>query len=320
MSEKILSQDEVDALLNAMNDEQIDLTEEPEEEGEVKPFDLINRGTEKNVEFKVLQEIFNRFVDIAAKSIKTLLQKDISVEHTATEVEKFEEFLTEYGMPSSFTIFTMEPLPGKAIMAIPSKLATSLIDCMMGGEGIPISKGNEFTRLETRLVNKFSQKLLRDFKHSWETIFPIDTEIVKVESNPEYLHIIDSVEAVVKISFKVKGPEFEGNVNFCMSYLMLELVKDKLSEKYLRDKETDPKQGKRIRELIYETEIDVVAELGTLEKTVQELLDLNVNDVLQMKSGPDDFVTVKFGGVPKYFGEAGVVKGKKAVGIAGPIY
>lgn len=320
MSEKILSQDEVDALLNAMNDEQIDLTDEPEEDGEVKVYDLINKSTEKSVKFKVLQEIFNRFVGISEKSIKILLQKDINVEHAATEVEKFEEFIAEYELPSNFTIFTMEPLPGKAIMALPSKLSTSLIDCMMGGEGTPINKGKEFTKLETRLINKFCQKLLNDFKHSWETIFPIDTNIVKVENNPEYIHIIDQTEAVVKISFTIKGEEFEGNVNFCMSYLMLELVKDKLSEEYLREKETDPKQGKRIRDLIYDTEVDVVAELGSLKKTVQELLDLNINDVLQMKTGPDDFVTIKFGGIPKYHGEAGVVKGKKAVGIAGPIY
>ena len=128
MSEKILSQDEVDALLNAMNDEQIDLTDEPEEDGEVKVYDLINKSTEKSVKFKVLQEIFNRFVGISEKSIKILLQKNITVEHAATEVEKFEEFTAEYELPSNFTIFTMEPLPGKAIMALPSKLSTSLID------------------------------------------------------------------------------------------------------------------------------------------------------------------------------------------------
>lgn len=320
MSEKILSQDEVDALLNAMGDEQIDLDDEPSSDEEVKTLDLINPDTEKNIKFKVLQEIFNRFVEISGNTLAKLLQSDIIVEHAATEVIKFEEFIAEYGNPSNFTIFTMEPLLGKAIMGLPAKLATSLIDCMMGGEGTPVNKQKEFTQLESRLLNKFSGKLLGDFEGSWKNIFPIQTKVVKVETNPEYIHIISGSEAVVKISFSIKGSEFEGQVNFCMSYLMLELVKDKLSEKYLREKETDPKQGFRIRRLVYDTEVDVIAELGTMEKTVHELLELKVNDVVKMKSGPEDFVTIKFGGIPKYMGEAGVIKGNKAVEITSQIH
>jgi len=320
MSEKILSQDEVDALLNAMNDEQIDLDDELSSESEARTFDLVNNDTEKNIKFKVLQEIFNRFVEFSGNTLGKLLQKEIIVEHAATEVVKFEEFIFEYERPANFTIFTMDPLLGKAIMGIPAKLASSLIDCMMGGEGTPINKQKDFTRLESRLLDKFCGKLLGDFEHSWKNIFPIQTKVVKVESNPEYIHVISQSEAVVKISFLIKGSEFEGNVNFCMSYLMLELVKDKLSEKYIREKETDPKQGIRIKNLIYDTEVDVIAELGTLGKTVHEILELKVNDILRMKCGPEDFVTIKLGGIPKYIGEAGVVKGNKAVEISKRIH
>ena len=316
MSDKILSQEEVDALLNAMNDDEIDLKEEGAAGTVVKSLDLINTSTEKSIKFKVLQQILNRFVELSGDTMSVLLQKNIIVEHATTEIVKFEEFTAEYKKHSNFTIFTMDPLLGKAMMVLKGKLASSLIDCMMGGRGEPVNKEKEFTQLESRLINKFCENVLQDFENSWKNVFPISTAVVKIETNPEYIHILSQSEAVVKIAFTIKSAEFEGDINFCMSYLMLELVKDKLSEKYLREKETDPKQGIRLKNLIYDTKVDVVAELGTLKKTVHDLLNLQVDDIIRMKTGPQDFVTVKVEGIPKYIGEAGVVKGNKAVEIS----
>ena len=316
MPEKILSQDEVEALLGAMKESDIDIGNDHSIDSNVKTIDLISKNSAENIQFTVLDEIFNRFIEISEHSLSNFLQKEISIEYVATEVVKFKEFMASYSRPSIFNFFTMDPLLGKAIMAIKPQIVMSLIDCMMGGDGKPVDKVNDFTRLEDRLINKFSNKFLSEFERSWKNIFPITINFLKVENNPEYIHILSQSDNVVIIDFLIKGTKFEGHINFCISYLMLEPVKEKLSETYLRGKEQDPKQRLRIKKLVKETEVDIVAELGKSKKTIHELLNLKVNDILKIQTGPDDSVTIKVCGIPKYLGDPGVIKGNRAVEIS----
>jgi flagellar motor switch protein FliM len=178
----------------------------------------------------------------------------------------------------------------------------------------------EFTRLENRLIHKFSDKALKKFQESWKTIYPIDILLQKNESNPEYIRNFSPSDIVITIDFVIKGAEFEGHLNFCISYLMLEPVKEQLSETYLRGKEQDPKQSSRIKDLIESAEVDIVVELGKSRKTILELLDLKVDDILNLKTGPEDSVIVKIEDVPKYIGEPGILKGSHAIEITEVYY
>ena len=315
MSEKILSQDEVEALLGAMKKGNVELDNNGLINANIEPFDLTVKDQKKRIKFTVLDEVLDRFFEMSDNTISLFLQKEISFEYVATEIIKFEEYITEYSRPTIFNYFTMDPLIGKAIMTIKPQLVMSLIDCMMGGKGNPVDKVREFTPLEKRLINKFSKKLLGVFERSWKNIYPLTANILKVESNPDYIHILSPSDNVVKIDFTIKGSEFEGNINFCISYLMLEPIKEKLSGSYLKDKEQDPKQSLRVKKLIMDAEIDVVAELGKSEKTISELINLKINDIIKLQNGPDDRVTLKVCGIPKYEGDPGIMKGNKAVEI-----
>jgi flagellar motor switch protein FliM len=315
MSDKILSQDEVDALLGAMEKGQVDLDEHEEQDQGVQTIDLTLKSEVKKRKFTVLDEVFNRYVELLKDSLSIFLQTEIEVEHIATEIVKFEEFIGAYSKPTSFNFFTMDPLVGTAMMVIEPSLVMSLIDCMMGGSGKTFNKMREFTRLENRLIKKFSDKALNKFQESWKTIYPIDILFQKTESNPEYIRNFSPSDIVITIDFVIKGSEFEGHLNFCISYLMLEPVKEELSETYLRGKEQDPKQSSRIQNLIEGAEVDIIVELGKSKKTILELLDLKINDILRLKTGPDDPVIVKVEEVPKYQGDPGILKGSRAVEI-----
>jgi flagellar motor switch protein FliM len=315
MSEKILSQDEVEALLGAMKKGNVELDNNGIIDANIEPLDLTVNEQKKKIKFTVLDEVLDRFFEMSDYSISLFLQKEIRFEYVATEIIKFKEYMAEYSRPTIFNYFTMDPLIGKAIMTIKPQLVMSLIDCMMGGTGNPVDKVREFTPLEKRLINKFSKKLISEFEKSWENIYPLTANIVKVESNPDYIHILSPSDNIVKIDFKIKGAEFKGNINFCISYLMLEPLKEKLSESYLKDKEQDPKQSQRVKKLIMDAEIDVVAELGKSEKTISELINLKINDIIRLQNGPDDKVILKVCGIPKYEGDPGIMKGNKAVEI-----
>jgi flagellar motor switch protein FliM len=121
---------------------------------------------------------------------------------------------------------------------------------------------------------------------------------------------------MVVIVFAVKGSGFSGNLHLCIPYLMLEPIKEKLSSKYLHGKNQEHTWIEQIEMLLQDTPVTIIAELGITTRSINDLLDLQVDDVLQLNTGPEDLITLTVDHVPKYLGFPGIIKGNRAVEIA----
>jgi flagellar motor switch protein FliM len=115
----------------------------------------------------------------------------------------------------------------------------------------------------------------------------------------------------------VKGKEFASNVHFCISYLMLEPIKEKLSSKYLREKDIENTWSRQLQQLLQDTPVTLIAELGRMHQTIGSILNLKMDDVLLLPTGPEDSIVLSVDHVPKYVGYPGVIKGNRAVEISG---
>jgi flagellar motor switch protein FliM len=118
------------------------------------------------------------------------------------------------------------------------------------------------------------------------------------------------------IVFTLKSKEFTGNVHFCLSYLMLEPVKEKLSLKYMREKDIENTWSQQLQQLLMDTPVTLIAELGRTRQTIGDILNLQVDDVIPLHSGPDDQIVVAVDHVPKFLAYPGAIKGNRAVEIA----
>jgi flagellar motor switch protein FliM len=320
MADQILTQEEIDALLSAMDNGEVDLEDEQKKEAKVDKYNLTTQNIMLRDQFHALEEIYDKFATLLNTSLSTTLQRTIEVEFVSTEMVKYHECISAFSNPTCFTIFTMEPLIGSAMMAIEPKLVYSLIECMFGGEGKPSEKIREFTLIEQRMMRKFSLEVLSNLQTAWKNIDPINTALKKTETKPEFVHLASSNDLIVVIVFLVRWKEFSGNLHICIPYLMLEPIKDKLSSKYLRGKDHEHTWGQQIGMLLQDTPVNLIAELGVTNRHIRDLVDLQVDDVLQLNTGPEDLITLTVDHVPKFLGFPGIIKGNRAVEIAGLLH
>ena len=131
--------------------------------------------------------------------------------------------------------------------------------------------------------------------------------VIQMEWTPNDIMLI--------IVFGLKGPEFSGNFHIVIPYLMMEPIKEELSPKYLREKDMGNTWAPQLKELLKDTLVTVIAELGKTTQTVRDLLNLQVEDVIKLKAGPDDPISISIDQVPKYQGYPGIIKGNRAVEI-----
>lgn len=315
MADQILSQEEIDALLSSMDKREIDTEETQTIESKVEPFNLTAQGIMLKEQFYALEEVYGKFSGLMSDSLSDSLQKEINVEPVTTKMMKFEDFIAQFPTPTIFSIFNMEPLIGSGLMAIESDLVFSLIDCMFGGNGKPLNKEKDFTPIELSMMSKFSNEMLANLELTWAIVYSVKISPKKMEINSEFIHIVDPSDLVIVIVFAITGEEFTGHIHVCLSYLMLEPIKEKLASR-VTDDEMQFSWNSQLQDLLKEVTMKCTAELGSSTKqTVRDVLDLQKGDIIKLNTGPKDTVSVKIGGVPKYTGMAGIMKGNRAVKI-----
>jgi flagellar motor switch protein FliM len=317
MSEQVLSQEEIDALLSAMDKGDVALEGDSKSPGEAEPYDLTSESRMLKDQFYALEEVYDKFAGLLQNSLTTTLQKAIDVNFESTEMVKFGEFLQSFSNPTGLSIFNMEPLIGSALLAVEPGLVFSLIDCMFGGKGEAIKRMREFTLIEQRMVGKFSGEVLDSLERSWRSVYPVRMVLKKTETKPEFVHLVDPKDSVIVVVFSIKGETFSGNLYLCISYLMLEPIKDKLSTRSIRDVESENTWSAQLQDLLMEGSVDMSVELGkSINHTVRDLVNLRVGDIVKLNTGPHDPVRLMVESVPKYLGFPGVVKGSRAVQIS----
>ena len=134
--EKILSQEEVDALLRGISDGEVETQPEQGSDVEgIRSYDLTSQDRIIRGRMPTLEIINDRFARLYRTSMSASLRKVIDVTVTQTEMIKFGEFIRTLPVPTSLHILRMEPLRGHALLVLESRLIFNLVDCFFGGTG-----------------------------------------------------------------------------------------------------------------------------------------------------------------------------------------
>jgi len=315
MPDELLSQEEIDALLSGMAKGEVDLEGDASKDVEVIPYDLTSKSVILNDQFIALEEVFFKFTNYLQASISTSIKMPIEVEFVSSEIIKYEDYIGSFPTPTGFNIFSMDPLVGAAMVVLEPNLLFSLIDCMFGGTGKPLAMDREFTVIDKRMMEKVVEDILEALEKAWESIQPVRPRLKHTETRPEFVHLVTPDDFILTNNFEINGGEFKGQFYLCLSYLMLEPIKDKLSAAYLNKKNADQSWRMPLQQLLKDTDVTVIAELGRTECAIRDLLELKVHDVLKLNTGPEDLIRVNVENIEKFSAYPGILKGNRAVQI-----
>ena len=318
MSDKILSQEEIEALYSAMSDGQIDTDPENSRkaETEAKPYVLYSQQSKMEGHFEVLEEVYDKYSLLLRDTLSTKLRSANDTDFISTEIVKFREFLKRFSRPTSFNVFNMEPFQGSALLVITGSLFFSLIDSMFGGSGKPLAQMREFTQIEKRVMQRLVVDMLKNLEKAWEVVHSIRTVYRKTESNPDYIRMIAPDDLVVVAGFIVRRNSYEGHLYVCIPYLMIEPIKEKLTYGNISAAASGNAPDPRMKAVLKSTFLNISAELGKATCTVRNLLQLKVGDTIKLNTSPNVPIPVKVENSMKYKGYPGVFYGNQAVRIA----
>ena len=315
---KILAQDEVDALLRGLSGGDIEAeTDEPFNDSGIVSFDLANQDRIIRGRMPVLEIVNDRFARLCTNALSNTLRKRVELNLLSVDMTKFGDFMRSLPVPTSINIFKMEPLRGNALAIVDARLVFALVESFFGGQGSqPKIEGREFTRIEQAIVEKVIRIVLENMQESWRPVHDISLEIVRSEINPQFAAIVPPSDVVVVIAFEVELETAIGALTICLPYATIEPIRSKLHASFQTERlEVDHIWVSRLKERLLETPVELKVNLGEAKLTGNQLVRLKAGDVILLDTDTDQLLEVTMAGVTKFWGICGAVKGNMALQI-----
>ncbi len=316
MNQQILSQDEVDALLQGITGESQKLEQEEQPSGGIRDYDLASQERIVRGRMPTMEVINERFARNIRIGLFNFIRKSPEVAIGGIKVQKYSAFLREIVVPTNFNIMSVKPLRGSGLIVCDPNLVFAVIDALFGGAGKYHTRieGRDFSPTEQRVILRLVEVITAEYRKAWQGVYPLDLEYQRSEMQPQFANIATPSEIVVATSFTLEVGDTTGTVHFCIPYSTLEPIRDVLYSTIQGDSaEPDRRWVKLLQNQIQSAEVELVAELGYAPATVEQLLSFKPGDFIELDLEP--VIQAKVDGVPIFDCHYGTTNGRYAIKI-----
>ena len=319
-SDEVLSQSEIDSLLDALSSGEVEAEElKDEEEEKVQVYDFKHPNKLSKDQLRTLRMIYEGFGRLVSTAISTQLRSVGKIEVASIEQLSYDEFAQSLPQPTVMAICDFHPFHGQLIIEMNPKIAFTIVERTFGGAEVESeNEVREFTDIEEVVLKKITKRFLESFSEAWENVADLRPRLKELESNPQFTQIVPGNDMVILATFNAQIGETEGLINICIPYIVLEPIVSKLSAQFWFSAsrgEEEEQDSEELKKGLTRAQLPVEVELGTTQITVGQLLNLAAGDVLRLDTKTEEDMLVTVNGNNKFTGSPGKLGSKAAVEI-----
>lgn len=315
---KILSQDEIDALLSTVSAGD-DLTEEKDAGQDdrmrsVVVYDFKHPNRVSKDQLRTLENMHDNFAGHIGSVLSNIHRAMLDVDLVSVDQITYSEFIMSLVSPSCTFTFRAEPLEGACIVDFNPTLTYAFVERMFGGMGKVLDTGRELTGIERSLMNRIVKVIYKELEDAWAHICPVQIEQLSLETNPQFVQIVPPGETVIVISFQLKLFQSTGLMTICYPYVALESIIGKLSAQNWIDatkRKTQSADEEINRENLLRLRVPVQALLAKTDVRIRDFLNMKIGDIVTTDCKISRELDVMIKNRLKYRGRPGKVGNKK---------
>jgi len=322
---EVLSQDEIDQLLQAISSGDTESSDfKPvNDTRKIKIYDFKRPDKFSKEQIRTVSIMHETFARLTTTSLSAQLRSLVHVHVASVDQLTYEEFIRSIPTPTTLAVINMDPLKGNAVLEIDPAITFSMIDRLFGGTGQGAKVSRDLTDIEQSVMEGIIVRILANMREAWTQVIDLRPRLGQIETNPQFAQIVPPSEMVVLVTLETKVGEEEGMMNFCIPYLTIEPIISKLSSQFwfssVRRSSTTQYLG-TLKEKLSDVDMDVVAEIGTINMPIRDVLALRQGDVVRLSSvRVGDPLTLSVGNKKKFYCQPGVVGKKMAVQVISKI-
>ena len=312
----LLSQDEIDALLHGVSNDDVSTQADETEQSGPLSYDFSSQDRIVRGRMPTLEMINERYARLFRISLFNLLRRSAEIGVGGVQMLKFSEYVHSLFVPTSLNMVRVKPLRGTALFVLDPKFVFAIVDSFFGGDGRFHTKieGREFTPTEHRIIQLILERAFIDLHEAWEPVENIEFEYVNSEVNPQFANIVSPTEVVVVTVFHIELEGGGGDFHIAMPYSMLEPIREVLDAGVQSDVgDTDERWVCALRDEIEQSVIPLSAKLAEIELPLRDLVNLEAGDIIPFDM--PKHMTLCVENVPVLRGQFGESRGSHAIKI-----
>jgi len=315
----ILSQEEIDALLEVVEEEGDILVSEGEgsDTRQVILYDFKRPNRVSKEQLRAVKGIHDKMARNLASQISSIMRSIVEIQLHSVDQMTYGEFLMSLPSPTSFNVFSIKPLDGNCIIEINPSIAFPMIDRLLGGMGEAYEATRELTDIELNLLDAILRIIMQRLKEGWAPITDMYPTVETKESSPNVVQIVSQNEIVIMVVMEIIIGNSSGMINLCYPVIYLEPILSRLANRDIMLGETSAKKSrnKELNTLISRAEVFNEAIIGQAELSVGELLDLKKGDIIRLDRAADDRAIVMIDKKELFLAEIGLHRFRKSIKI-----
>ena len=319
---EVLSQDEIDQLLQAISTGESDTDEfKPvTDTRRIKIYDFRRPDKFSKEQIRTVSNMHETFARLTTTSLSAQLRTLVHVHVASVDQLTYEEFIRSIPTPTTLAVINMDPLKGNAVLEIAPEITFIIIDRLFGGKGDTGGKVNrDLTDIEQSVMEGIIVRILANMREAWTQAIDLRPRLQQIETNPQFAQIVPPSEMVILVTLEIKIGEESGMMNICIPYITIEPIVSKLSSSFWFSsvrRSSSTQYLETLKEKLADVEIELVATVGTINVPIRDVLSLHIGDVIRLNTVKvGDPLTLNVGDKKKFYCQPGIVGKKIAIQV-----
>jgi len=324
----VLDQSEVDALLAAVDNGQVQQAETPPSQvfgsrgkapADVQVYDFKRPERVSKDQMRALEGLHEGFGRNFGAALSGYLRTIIEVSVAHIEQLTYSEFIHSLPNPTCFNLLKAEQLDGQLCLEISPLIIYPIIDRLLGGSNADLFiPQRPLTQIEQRLVQRITDRATHHLSEAWSNLTPLTFSVQDFESNPQLVQIVPPNETVVVVGFELKMGNRAGTMSLCIPYNVIEPIMTLLAAQNWFSYQRKGGQDDHLRKLtknVHNAPVEARAFLAQTTISLNDLMSLQPGDVITTDKACEREVLIQVEGKNKFLGQLGQLRGNKAIRI-----
>ncbi|MFT7287173.1 MAG: flagellar motor switch protein FliM [Halieaceae bacterium] len=315
-SNDVLSESEIDALMETVGDDGDDSSQD---DGEYRRVDFTARKYAALREFTTLKALTERQLELFDSAIHQRLSLPCEVHVEPVTLLSVGDALAGLDRVLAVTTVSLQPLHTELFITSPVGLLSLFVNHYFGGSSnlsASATQRESITPSELRLAERVATLLTESMVEAWSEKLEIQAGEPGTLDFPERIAALPDDEILLRIGFRVSMEQTEGVIQMLLPFASLEPFRSRLApprREKARDTASEGVWESYMRRELPGIEIELAAVLASQRITLQELMQLNTGSIVPISS--PDTVTLSVDQTALAEGRYGAFDGAKAVQI-----
>lgn len=278
--QKMLKQDEIDALFQAARASAPEPSRLPESHPGVVRYNFDQAGQISNEQLRAISMLNDLFARNLTHNLAAWLRSRFQVSLVSAEQIPFNDFLLRVPEISYVASVRLEPLGALSVLQLDLALAPPIIDLLLGGAG---KEGplRELTDIEESIMASVVEMVCRELTAAWQSV-GLNFKFERRQVQTQIARIMSVNERTLCLSFEIRMPQGSGLLNLAFPAVVANTILRRLTYDWGRRRRHAPETRARIEAAAQKIRVGGSLQLPPVRIRASELENLCPGKILDL--------------------------------------